>query len=52
MAEMGGSISAHSDGLGTGAMFTLLMPLVAETPEAASDEPSAALIPALSLTPV
>jgi two-component system, sensor histidine kinase ChiS len=52
MAEMGGSISAHSDGLGTGAMFTLLMPLVAETPEAASDEPSDALIPALSLTPV
>jgi two-component system sensor histidine kinase ChiS len=33
MAEMGGKISAHSDGLGHGATFTLEIPLVTETPE-------------------
>ncbi|MGH7192395.1 MAG: sensor histidine kinase, partial [Candidatus Saccharimonadales bacterium] len=37
MAEMGGSISVHSDGVGLGATFTLLLPLIVdETEESAS----------------
>ncbi|MGH7136612.1 MAG: sensor histidine kinase, partial [Pirellulales bacterium] len=33
LAEMGGKISAHSDGLGTGATFALEIPIVTDTSE-------------------
>ena len=50
MAEMGGKISAQSEGLGRGATFTLEMPLVTESPDeegsdVAENEPEHALMP-------
>jgi len=42
MAEMGGSISAHSDGLGQGAQFAIEFPLAQGSSEVIDDQPNQA----------